>query len=85
MKQVFAPHELAIELMDNLFDLYACAVLTTDADLEDETFEKIASEEARKYARRKFLEICEEFEKNIPDFTWCWVCEENEEPPLTSD
>ena len=41
MKQVFAPHRLAMELMDNLFDLYACAVLNTDADLDDETFETI--------------------------------------------
>lgn len=85
MKQVFAPQKLAMELMNNLFDLYACAVLSTDADLNDEVFEKLASEEARKYARRKFLEICDEFEKNIPEFTWCWVNQEDEEDPLTSD
>ena len=71
-----ASYGLACDLMDYLYSIYMTIVEEMGGDVNS----KEAQREGQKYARRKFMEIADEFENALP-MTWLWgeYIEEKEE------
>lgn len=78
MKKIYAPHELATDMMDCFFHLYRYVACGLGLDVEDETAVIEADDEAVKYARRKFLETVGDFENVFPGLEIRWVPKEEE-------
>ena len=72
-KSLRADYQTAADCMDNLYTIYMSAVESFGGDTNDPN--TIA--EGEWYARRKFVEIAEEFEKLYGP--WTWAVEEGEE------
>lgn len=81
LKPINAPHELATALMDDFFNLYQYVALGLGLDIEDITALTIADAEGIAFAQRKFLELVDEFEKNLPgiEIRWCRTVENEED------
>ena len=73
MKKIYAPHELAQDIMDCFFHLYQYVACGLGLDTEDEAAVAEAEDEAIKYARRKFLEAVGDFENVFPELEIRWV------------
>lgn len=69
MKNLAAPAILAENIMSNLYYLYWCAAFSS-LNIKASDTEKLA-EEGAEYARNKFIEIAEEFEKDLGT-EWGW-------------
>ena len=72
-KSLRADYQTAVECMNSLYAIYISAVESFGGDINDPNI--IA--EGEQYARRKFTEIAEEFEKLYGP--WAWAVKENEE------
>ena len=79
MKKIYAPHELAQDMMDCFFHLYQYVACGLGLDIEDETALAEANDEAVKYARKKFLETVKDFENVSPGLEIGWVRNNEEE------
>lgn len=79
MKKIYAPHELATDMMDCFFHLYQYVACGLGLDTEDEAAVAEAEDEAVKYARRKFLEAVGDFENVFPELEIRWIPTEEEE------
>ena len=79
MKKVFAPHELAQDMMDCFYGLYQYVACGLGLDVEDEAALAKAHDEGVKYARRKFLEAVEDFENVFPELEIRWVYDDEKE------
>ena len=77
--KIFAPHELATDMMDCFFHLYQYVACGFGLDVENEVAVTQAQDEAVRYARRKFLETVEDFENAFPGLEIRWMREEEEE------
>lgn len=73
MKKIYAPHELATNMMDCFFHLYQYVACGLGLDVEDEAALAEAEDEAIKYARRKFLEAVGDFENVFPELEIRWI------------
>lgn len=72
-KSLRANYQVATECMNSLYAIYMSAVESFGGDLNNSDI--IA--EGEQYARRKFVEIAEEFEELYGP--WAWTVEEDEE------
>lgn len=79
MKKIYAPHELATNLMDCFCELYQYVACGLGLDVEDKVALAEANDEATQYARRKFLEAVGDFENVFPGLEIRWVPTEEEE------
>ena len=79
MKKIYAPHELAQDMMDCFFHLYQYVACGLGLDVEDEAAVAEAEDEAVKYARKKFLEAVGDFENVFPELEIRWVQNNEEE------
>ena len=75
MKEIYAPHELAQDMMGCFFHLYQYVACGLGFDVEDEAAVAEAADEAVKYARRKFLETVGDFENMFPGLEIRWIQE----------
>ena len=79
MKKIYAPHELATDMMDCFFHLYQYVACGLGLDTEDEAAVAEANNEGTEYARRKFLEAVGDFENVFPELEIRWIPMEEEE------
>ena len=79
MKKIYAPHELATDMMDCFFQLYQYVACGLGLDTEDEAAVAEANNEGTEYARRKFLEAVGDFENVFPELEIRWIPTEEEE------
>ena len=79
MKKIYAPHELATDMMDCFFHLYQYVACGLGLDVEDEAAVAEANNEGSEYARKKFLEAVGDFENTFPGLEIRWVPTEEEE------
>lgn len=79
MKKIYAPHELATDMMDCFFHLYQYVACGLGLDVEDEAAVAEANNEGSEYARRKFLEAVGDFENVFPGLEIRWIPTEEEE------
>ena len=79
MKKIYAPHELATDMMDCFFHLYQYVACGLGLDVEDEAAVAEANNEGSEYARKKFLEAVGDFENTFPGLEIRWVPKEEEE------
>ena len=79
MKKIYAPHELATDMMDCFFHLYQYVACGLGLDVEDEAAVAEANNEGTEYARRKFLEAVGDFENVFPGLEIRWIPTEEEE------
>ena len=79
MKPIYAPHELATSLMDDFFSLYQYVAVGLDLDITDRKALEKADAEGIAFARRKFIELVEEFEDNLPGIEIRWCREDNDD------
>ena len=79
MKKIYAPHELATDMMDCFFHLYQYVACGLGLDVEDEAAVADANNEGTEYARRKFLEAVGDFENVFPELEIRWIPTEEEE------
>ena len=79
MKKIYAPHELAQDMMDCFFNLYQYVACGLGLDTDDKTAVAEAEAEAARYTRRKFLEIVGDFENVFPGLGIRWIRNEEEE------
>ena len=80
-KFLYAPHDLAVDLMDCFFTLYCCAAESMGADFDNAQDWAAVQEEGTAYARRTFCNVADEFEKMFPGVVWRWCREKEEEGP----
>ena len=78
MKTIYAPRELAQDMMDCFCELYHYVACGLGLDVEDEVALAEANDEATQYARRKFLEAVGDFENTFP-LEIRWLRQKNEE------
>lgn len=69
-----ADYSIACELMDSFYALYMAIVEGMGGDPNNPN----ASKEGESYARRKFLELTDEFENTLP-MQWVWMLDEEDE------
>ena len=69
-----ADYVFASNLMDSLYLLYMTIVKGMSGDPNDPNIRK----EGENYARKKFLELADEFENALP-MRWAWVPDEEDE------
>lgn len=69
-----ADYAIACELMDSFYALYMCIAEEMGGKESDPNLRK----EGEAYARRKFLELADEFENALP-MRWAWVSDEEDE------
>jgi hypothetical protein len=69
-----ANYIVACELMDSLYTLYMAIVEGMGGNPNDPNIRK----EGENYARKKFLELADEFENALP-MQWAWVSDEEDE------
>lgn len=79
MKKIYAPHELATDMMDCFFHLYQYVACGLGLDVEDKAAVAEANNEGTEYARRKFLEAVGDFENIFPGLEIRWIQNEEEE------
>ena len=79
MKKIYAPHELATDMMDCFFFLFQYVACGLGLDTEDEAAVAEANNEGTEYARRKFLEAVGDFENVFPELEIRWIPTEEEE------
>lgn len=65
---------IASDLMDSLYALYMAIVEGMGGKENDPNLRK----EGENYARKKFLELTDEFENALP-MQWAWVSDEEDE------
>lgn len=79
MKKIYAPNELAQDMMDCFFHLYQYVACGLGLDLNDKAAVAEAEDEAVRYARRKFLETVGDFEDVFHELEIRWVRNDEEE------
>lgn len=79
MKTLRADYTVATELMDSLYTMYMAAVKSFGGDPNNPE----AREEGANYARNKFCELAEEFEKLYGP--WAWVTRKDKDNDIYPD
>lgn len=69
-----ADYSVACDLMDSFYALYMAIVEGMGGDPNNPN----ARKEGESYARRKFLELTDEFENTLP-MQWVWMLDEEDE------
>ena len=69
-----ADYSIACELMDSIYALYMAIVESMGGDPNNPDIRK----EGESYARKKFLELTDEFENALP-MEWVWMLDEEDE------
>lgn len=80
MKTLRADYTVATQLMDSLYTMYMAAVESFGGDTDNPE----AKAEGEQYARNKFVEIAEEFEKLYGPWAWR-IPDEEDEDDICSD